>query len=168
MQSLDDHDLLERRLAELRQHDHDFPDRKRPLASLAEAIVWCEKVHAEALTLEASATARRPMADVVREEDRLGISELDRARETAPDLEAGLRLARAAGGREVAFDSRDPAQDAMAGALISTLVSSRFAAVRTEELGDEAYRYYVTVDWPALDAFAARIGLPPVAEMLRE
>jgi hypothetical protein len=166
MQSLDGQDLIERRLEELREHDHNFPDRKRPLTSLTEAIVWCEKVHAEALTLEASAKARRPMADVMREEDRLVTSELDRAKSSVPDLEAGLRLARAAGLGEVAFDSRDLKQDAVAGALISTLVSSRLATVRTEELGGEAYRYYVTVDWPALDAFATRVGLPPVAEML--
>jgi len=166
MQSLEGHDLIERRLEELREHDRNFPDRKRPLTSLTEAIVWCEKVHADALTLEASAKARRPLADVMRDEDRLVTGELERARDAVPDLEAGLRLARAAGPGEVAFDSRDPKQDAVAGALISTLVSSRMATVRTEELGGEAYRYYVTIDWPALDAFAARVGLPPLAEML--
>ena len=106
------------------------------------------------------------MADVAQEEERLANDELDRARDSAPDLEAGLRLARAAGPREVAFDSRDPSQDAIAGALISTLVTSRVATVRTEELGGEAYRYHIAVDWPALETFAARVGLPPVAEML--
>ena len=65
MQSLDGQDLIERRLEELREHDHNFPDRKRPLTALTEAIVWCVKVHADALTLEASAKARRPMADVM-------------------------------------------------------------------------------------------------------
>jgi hypothetical protein len=167
MQSLDDHGLLDKRLEELRERDHHFPDRRHPLTSLTEAIVWCEKVHAEALTLEASAKARRPMADVARDEERIVADELERARDSVPDLEAGLRLARAAGPGEVAFDSRVPQQDTIAGALISTLVSSRLATVRTENLGDEAYCYYVTVDWPALDAFAARVGLPPVADMLR-
>ena len=166
MQSLDKQDMLDQRLDELRERNHNFPDRRHPLTSLVEAIVWCEKVHAEALTLEASAKARRPLADIARDEERLVADELDRARGSVPDLEAGLRLARAAGGREVAFDSRNPQQDAIAGALISTLVSSRLASVRTEELGDEAYRYYVTVDWSALDAFAARAGLPPIAEIV--
>jgi hypothetical protein len=166
MQSLEGQDIIERRLEELREHDRHFPDRRHPIAALTEAIVWCEKVHADALTLEGSADARRPMADIMREEDRLITSELERARAAVPDLESGLRLARAAGSGEVAFDSRDPKQDAVAGAMISTLVSSGLAAVRTEELGHDAYCYYVTVDWAALDAFAARIGVPPVAEIL--
>jgi len=166
MQSLDDQAAFDQRLAELRARHSNFPDRRRPLQSLVEAIVWCSKVHAEALTLQATSGPRRPMADVVQEEERLGTDELDRARASVPDLEAGLRLARAAGPREVAFDSRDPAQDAVAGALISTLVTTDFATVRTEDLGNEAYRYHIAVDWSALDAFAARIDLPPVAEML--
>src|SRR3989442_11147659 len=103
MQSLEDHDLLERRLEELRERDHHFPDRRHPLTSLTKAIVWCEKAHADALTLEASAKARRPMADVERDEERLVADELDRARASVPDLEAGLRLARAAGPSEVAL-----------------------------------------------------------------
>jgi hypothetical protein len=168
MQSLEDQDVIERRLEELRERHPDFPDRRRPLVSLVQAIVWCAKAHAEAVTLEASATARRPMADVVRDEERLQEEELERARESAAGVETGLRLARAAGEREVAFDSRDPAQDRVAGAMISTLVTSGFATVRTEDLGGEQYRYHIVVLWPRLDAFAARLGLPPVAEMLEE
>ena len=79
---------------------------------------------------------------------------------------AGLRLARAAGGGEVAFDSRDPDQDRLAGALIAYLVATDFATVRTDELGDEQYRYNVAVDWRRLDDLAARLGLPPVDRML--
>ena len=37
---------------------------------------------------------------------------------------------------------------------------------RTEQLGDEQYRYNIAVDWAALDAFAERIGLPPVTRLL--
>ena len=66
----------------------------------------------------------------------------------------------------MALDSRDPAEDRLAGALISILVASDFATVRTEELGDEAYRYHVAVDWPRLDEMAERIGLPPVTRLL--
>jgi len=166
MQSLDDQAALDKRLAELRERRPDFPDRRRPLVSLVEAIVWCEKAHAEAITLEATSGPRRPMADVVQEEQRLIGDELARVRDSAPDLEAGLRLARAAGPREVAFDSRDPSQDTVAGALISTLVTSRFATVRTEDLGGNSYRYHIAVDWPALENFAARAGLPPLADIL--
>ena len=59
-------------------------------------------------------------------------------------------------------------QDRIAGAVISTLVASDYATVRTEDLGGQQYRYYVTVLWPRLDAFAERLGLPPVAAMLDE
>ena len=52
------------------------------------------------------------MADVAREEERIVSDELDRVRKSVPDLEDGLRLAQAAGSSEVAFDSRDPRQDA--------------------------------------------------------
>jgi len=168
MQSLDDQDVIERRLGTLRERHPGFPDRRRPLVSLAEAIVWCAKAHAEAVTLEASSTARRAMADVMRDEQRLEEDEMERARDSAADLETGLRLAQTAGSGEVSFDSRDPTQDRIAGALISTLVASDFATVRTEDLGNEQYRYHVAVLWPTLDAFAARIGLPPVQEMLRD
>jgi hypothetical protein len=123
-------------------------------------------VPAETLVLEASAGARRPMADVAEDEERLRTSELERARESALDLENGLRLARSAGATEVALDSRDPAEDRLAGALISILVAGDFATARTEDLGDEQYRYYVSVDWPKLDAMSERIGLPPVTRLL--
>ena len=107
------------------------------------------------------------MDDVAEDEERLRLTELERARDSALDLENGLRLARAAGG-EVALDSRDPAEDRLAGALISILVASDFATARTEKVGEEQYRYHVAVDWPALDAVAERIGLPPVTRLLDE
>lgn len=166
MESLEDQAGLDRRLEALRERRPDFPDRRRPFTSLAEAIVWCAKVPSEAIALEASAGPRRQMADVMREEERISRTELDRARDLALDLENGLRLARAAGPAELSLDSRDPAHDRLADALISTLVASDFATARTEELGDEQYRYHLTVNWPALDAFAARVGLPGVTELL--
>ena len=165
MEHVDD---LGERLAELRRRRRGFPDRDEPFASLAEAIVWCSKVPAETMVLEASAGARRPMADVAEEEERLRTTELERARESGLDLENGLRLARSMGDREVVLDSRDPAQDRLAGALISILVASDFATARTEDLGNEQYRYAVAVDWGALDAMAERIGLPPVTRLLEE
>ena len=87
---------------------------------------------------------------------------------SALDLENGLRLARSTGGGELALDSRDPAEDRLAGALISILVAGDFATARTEDLGNEQYRYYVTVDWPWLDEMAVRVGLPPVTSLLDE
>ena len=166
MEQVDDSIVLDERLAELRRRRRGFPDRHEPFASLAEAIVWCSKVPAETRVLEASAGPRRPMADVVEEEERLRTIELERARTSALDLENGLRLARSAGTSEVTLDSRDPAEDRLAGALISILVAADFATVRTEELGDEQYRYHVAVDWPRLDDMAVRIGLRPATHLL--
>jgi hypothetical protein len=166
MEHVDDSTVLDERLAELRRRRHRFPDRDEPFAALAEAIVWCSKVKAETIVLEASAGPRRAMADMARDEERLRTAELARARASALDLENGLRLARSAGSRELALDSRDPAEDRLAGALISILVTSDFATARTEELGEEQYRYHVAVNWAALDAMSERIGLPPVTRLL--
>lgn len=168
MEHVDDSTVLDERLAALRQRRRGFPDRREPFTSLAEAIVWCSKVPAETMELEASAGARRSMAEVAEDEERLRTSELERARESALDLENGLRLARSAGDAEVALDSRDPAEDRLAGALISILVAADFATARTEELGDDQYQYYLSVDWPKLDAMSERIGLPPVTRLLAD
>ena len=166
MEHADESTVLDERLAELRRRRHGFPDRSEPFRSLAEAIVWCAKVPAETRVLEATAGARRPMADVVEEEERLRSTELDRARDAALDLENGLRLARSAGTPSVPLDSRDPAEDRLAGALISILVAADFATVQTDDLGSEQYRYHVAVDWPRLDEMAERIGLQPVTHLL--
>src|SRR4051812_22599625 len=155
MDHVDDSFALDERLAELRRRQHGFPRRDQPFAALAEAIVWCSKVPAETMVLEASSGPRRAMADVAQDEERLRTGELERARASALDLENGLRLARSAGSGELALDSRDPAEDRLAGALISILVASNYATARTETLGDEQYRYHIAVDWAALDAMAA-------------
>jgi hypothetical protein len=166
MEHRDDADIVGQRLAELHERRSSFPDRDQPFATLAEAIVWVTKVPAETVVLEATSGPRRPMADVVEDEERLRSAELDRARSLALSLENGLRLAREAGSRELSLDSRDPAEDRLADALISILVAGDFATARTDDLGDEQYRYHVAVDWAALDALAARLDLPPLARLL--
>ena len=168
MQQTDDLLILDERLAQLRQRRSDFPDRRHPFESLAEAIIWSAKLPAEAASVESSARARRPMADVMEEEEHLRSSELEQAKAQALNLENGLRLAQARDAAELPLDSRDPAEDRLAGALISILVSSDFATVRTEDLGDEQYRYHVAVDWPRLDMLAERIGLLPIAQLLAD
>lgn len=168
MEHRDDTDLLAERLAALRERRPSFPDRREPFATLAEAIVWIAKVPAGTVVLEATAGPRRPMADVAEDEERLRTTELDRARSLALSLENGLRLARTAGSTELALDSRDPAEDRLADALISILVAGDFATVRTDELGNEQYRYHVAVDWAALDALAARLDLPPLERLLAD
>jgi hypothetical protein len=154
------------RLADLRERRRNFPDRDGAFAALAEAIVWCAKLPAETLVLESTARARRPMADVVEDEEQLRVHALEQARASALDLENGLRLAREAAPAALALDSRDPAADRLAGVLISILVASDFAAVRTDDLGDEQYLYTIAVDWPALDDLAVQIGLAPVTQLL--
>lgn len=168
MQQTDDLAAIDVRLAELRERRSDFPDRDHPFESLAEAVVWATKVPAETTVLEASAGARRAMADLMEDEERLRSTELDQAQAHGLNLENGLRLAYTRGGSELPLDSRDPAEDRLAGALISILVSSNFATVRTEDLGDEQYRYHVAVDWQRLDWLAERIGLAPIAQLLAE
>ena len=157
---LDEPAAFEQRADALRRQRPGFPDRDRPVASLLDALVWFFKLRARQALLEATATARRPMADVEEEEDRLAGEELDRARESLPDFELGLRLARAAGAGELTLDSGEPELDRIAGALIANLVATEFATVRTEEPGEGRYLYHVAVDWPRLDAFAARLDLP--------
>ena len=156
---LDDPVAFERTADELKRRRSGFPDRGRPVASLLDAVVWFFKLRAERTLVEADATARRPMDQVLEEEQRLANEALDRAREDLPAFEVGLREARAAGGREVTFDSRDPDQDRVAGALIGYLVATDFATARTEELPGDQYRYHIAVDLPRLDAFAGRLGI---------
>lgn len=157
---LDNPVVFERRADELRHRRSGFPDRGRPVASLLDALVWFLKLRAEATTLEANAKARRPMAEVAEEEERLIADEFERARAALPDFERGLRGLRSARPDEVIFDSRDPEQDRIAGALIAYLVSTDFATVQTEDLPGERYRYRIAVDWDRLDDFAARLDLP--------
>lgn len=166
MERVDEATIIDERLAELRERHPGFPDRNAPFDSLAKAIVWCTKAPAEARVLEASSGPRRPMADVLESEQRLVSAELDRAHEAAADLERGLRLARSSGASELTLDSRDPTEDRLAGALISILVASDLATVRTDDLGNEQYRYHVAVNWPALDAMAERIGLASIDRLL--
>ena len=164
--TLEERAAFERRVGELRRRRPGFPDQDRPICSLLQAITWVYKVRDDMVLIEANSTARRAMADVKREERDVAEEELERADASCPAVEEALRMARATGGGEVSFDSRDPEQDRLAGALIASLVATDFATVRTEELGDEQYRYHVAVDWRRLDDLAARLDLPPVERML--
>jgi hypothetical protein len=160
---LDDPDAFEQRAKDLREWRPGFPDTGRPVASLLDALVWFFKLRADTFSMIALSTARRPMAEVKEEERRLIDEELERARAALPSFELGLRAARTAGDGEITFDSRDPDQDRIAGALIAYLVSTEFATVRTEDLPDDRYLYHLRVDWTALAAFARRLDLPDPA-----
>jgi len=154
------------RLAALREYRRGFPARDDAFAALAEAIIWCAKLPAETVELESAAKARRPMADVMEDTADLRAHALEKARAAALDFENGLRLARSVAPSTLALDSRDPAADRIAGVLISILVASDYATVRTDDLGDEQYQYSIAVDWAALDDLAAQIDLEPVARLL--
>lgn len=165
-ETLEERAEFERRVGELRRRRSGFPDTGRPLASLVQAITWVYKVRDETILIEATSTSRRDMADVKREERDVAEDELARVDAAVPAIGEGLRLARTAGDGEVGFDSRDPDQDRLAGALIAYLVATDFATVRTDDLDDEQYRYNIAVNWRRLDDLAARLGLPPVDRML--
>ena len=61
--------------------------------------------------------------------------------------------------QEVPFDSRQPADDAQASALIEYLVRPGLATVRSEEVGPEQYIYYLSVVWSALQNLAKEAHL---------
>lgn len=157
---------FERRVGELRWRVSGFPDTHRPLVALIQAITWVYKVRDETISIEANSTSRRDMADVKREERDIAEDEMQRVSDAVPMIADALRLTRPANGAEVPFDSRDAEQDRLAGALIEYLVATDFATVRTEDLGDEWYRYNVAVNWPRLDDLAARLDLPSLDRML--
>ncbi len=165
-ETLEERAEFERRVGELRRRRPGFPDASRPLTALVQTITWVYKVRDETMLIEATSTARRDMADIKREERDVAVDELADVDDAGPAIGEGLRRVRAAGGGEAPFDSRDPDQDRLAGALITYLVATDFATVRTDELGDEQYRYNIAVNWQRLDDVAARLGLPPVERML--
>ena len=127
-------------------------------ASLLDALTR-DRVEAEALEREMSAPAAQ-VTDV----QKLRHDQLDEARRELGEFRAALDdvRRRAAGNprEEVAYDSANHAQDAVADVLIQYLVRPGYAEVRTEDLGSEHYVYHVRVDWPKLRALAREQGHP--------
>jgi hypothetical protein len=81
-----------------------------------------------------------------------------RARDLDDAFETGLKAARRASG-ELRLDASDPLQDRLADALIQFLVRPGLATVRTEELAQDQFVYYVSVDWAALRRLALQAGI---------
>ena len=120
----------------------------------------------EALTRERQAVLRqgRELAAPARPLTRLAIDpELERgARVELAAFRAALEDARARGGpdgqAEVAYESRDPRQDAWADMLIQYLVRPGYAEVRTEVPEPWHFRYWIRVDWDRIRRASAGEG----------
>ena len=90
-------------------------------------------------------------------------SELERgARAELAMFRAAIEDARSRGGThsqtEVAYDSRNPDQDAWADILIQYLVRTGYAEVRTEEPEPWHYRYWIRLNWDRLRELARAEG----------
>ncbi len=78
-----------------------------------------------------------------------------------PAFVAGLHqvaATRESGGATI-FDDADPAQNAMADALIRFLVKPLLATVETEEVSASHFRYHITLDWPGMQRTATLAGV---------
>lgn len=132
-------------------------------AALLEALVR-EFLRAQALDLESAAKARRSMADVKEEEERVAGDQLDLARRQLHAFREALadarRQSRADPQGEAAYDSTDPAQDAQADVLIRYLVRTDYGEVRTEEPDRERYIYHIRVAWDRLRQLSQQEGYP--------
>ena len=132
----------------------------RAYAVLLDALT-ADLVAAEATELELDARARRSMADVLKEEERLEDDQLAEARRELASFRSALEDAYArsgSGSAEVAYDSAQPEQDEQADALIQYLVRPDYAEVRTEEPQPGHHVYYIRVHWDRLRSLAEANG----------
>ena len=132
---------------------------ERPFAALLDLLVRGSKLENDLRNVALDAPAAST-ADPAAEEARLAHEELETARADLPEFERALADAwRRSGGseREVPYDSADPEQDRAADVLIRYLVTTRTATVRTEERGEQQYRYFVAVEWDTLFTLAEHL-----------
>ena len=112
--------------------------------------------------IDFEAEASESGADIESDKREAIKREKERADELAGPFRDGLALAyraRQAGQREIALDDRDPAANAIADALIHTLVRTDLATSTTEETGSLHYVYRIAVDWDRLDRVARAAGV---------
>jgi hypothetical protein len=137
----------------------DWGGDDRAYASLLDALTR-DRLETQALEREISAPAQQTAPDAKKAER----AELDEARRELDEFRAALSDARdrSAGSErtEVAYDSRNPQQDAAADVLIQYLVRPGYAEVRTDEPTPERYVYFIRVDWPRLRDLAEQQGHP--------
>ena len=137
-----------------------WSDDDRAYAVLLDALT-SDLVAAEATELELDARARRSMADVLEEQERLEDDQLAEARRELTTFRGALEDAhtRSGGGSaEVPYDSARPEQDEQADALIQYLVRPDYAEVRTEEPQPGRHVYYIRVHWDSLRSLAEANG----------
>ena len=145
-------------------------------AALLEALVRERELPAETAALERHASAAVEPARLAEAERQVAAERLEEAQADVAAFRTGLEQARArapqrdpsragdpAPGGEVAFDSADPAQDRLADVLVRHLVRTGYASARAEERGPGRYVYFLSVDWPQLDALAVRLLGPSAA-----
>lgn len=141
-----------------------FRPEDRPFARLLDALAsW--NVREEMVQVERHATARQEMADVLEQEQEVAEEQVEQARDELGVFRDALRSAYQARPQAASFDSANPVEDRSAGALINYLVRTEHAEVRTDDLGDQRYRYHVEVDWPRLEQLASGLDLD-LASML--
>jgi hypothetical protein len=130
-------------------------------ATLLTALVR-DRLESELLERELDAPAAESPRDVQHDQERLQEEELKEAHGEVQSFRDALRDARARSTgsprAEVSYDSRRADQDEMADALIQYLVRPGYAEVRTEEVADGGFVYWISVDWPRLRALAEELG----------
>ena len=123
-----------------------------------------DRVQAEEIEAERTATARRPVGDVQEDLERVEREELSEARSELSSFRDTLEDARARAGAdgqaEVVYDSRDRLQNERADVVVQYLVRPGFAEVRTEEPSPGNFVYAVRVDWAQLRQLADSLGHP--------
>jgi hypothetical protein len=141
------------------------PDRIR---TLLDYIVTNYVVVDEQKDIDLNANAVESGGDIESEKASASAREFERADALAEPFEQGLRAAweaRAQGRGEVALDDRDPAQNAMADALIQYLVSFGFAESTSTETEQYQYVYSIAVDWDKLAGVASDAGIDLAAAL---
>ena len=119
-------------------------------------------VHEDLRSIDFEAASSEP-GDAIESDKREAVKrERARADELADPFRDGLLLAfraRQTGQQEVALDDRDPAENAMADALIYALVRTDLAASTSEETDPYHYVYRIAIDWEQLDNVAKEAGV---------
>jgi hypothetical protein len=105
------------------------------------------------------ATSRVPQERIEEISTEVVDQEKEAAARLLPHFAAGLLAAARNRNAPLPLDDRDPAQNAMADALIRFLVKPGLATVETADAGAGHYTYQVTLDWAALERMAQGAGL---------
>ena len=112
-----------------------------------------ELVESRAASVEMASTARREMADIKKEEEAVGRTLEEQARDDRAPFAQMLDDARERSGgadTEISYDSADPQQDRQADLVARYLVSLGYAEMRTDEEPKGHAIYRVRIFWDKL------------------